>query len=109
MNAEEVIELLGLEPMEIEGGMWAQIWRDERSTAIYFLMKPGDFSALHRLSGPELWHHYAGAAVEMLLLEPDGLERAQIGADLRVRWGSADHQEVVLMVGIAAIPAAVFL
>ena len=83
MNADDVIELLGLEPMEIEGGMWAQIWRDERSTAIYFLMKPGDFSALHRLTGPELWHHYAGAAVEMLLLEPDGaVSRPVLGDDL---------------------------
>ena len=83
MNAEEVIELLGLEPMEIEGGMWAQTWRDERSSAIYFLMGPGDFSALHRLSGPELWHHYAGAAVEMLLLGPDGLvSRPVLGDDL---------------------------
>ena len=83
MNADEVIELLGLEPMEIEGGMWAQTWRDERSTAIYFLMRPGDYSALHRLSGPELWHHYAGAAVEMLLLEPGGaVSRPVLGDDL---------------------------
>ncbi len=35
-----------------------------------YRMRPGDFSALHRLGGPELWHHYAGASVQMLLLEP---------------------------------------
>ena len=83
MNADEVADLLGLVPLELEGGMWAQIWRDERSSAIYYLMRPGDFSALHRLPGPELWHHYAGAAVEMLLLEPNGtVSRPVLGDDL---------------------------
>ena len=83
MSADHVIELLGLEPLAFEGGMWAQTWRDERSSAIYYLMRPGDFSALHRLPGPELWHHYAGAAVEMLLLAPDGtVSRPVLGDDL---------------------------
>ncbi len=83
MHADEVIELLGLKPLAGEGGQWAQTWRDEHSSAIYFLLRPDDFSALHRLGGVELWHHYAGAAVEMLLLEPGGtVQRPQLGADL---------------------------
>lgn len=83
MNADDVIEMLGLEPMPAEGGMWTQGWRDAQSTAIYFLLRPDDFSALHRLTGPELWHHYAGAAVEMLLLEPGGaVSRPVLGDDL---------------------------
>ena len=83
MNAEDVIELLGLVPLELEGGLWTQTWRDEHSSAIYYLARPGDFSTLHRLTGPELWHHYAGAAVEMLLLEPDGVvSRPVLGDDL---------------------------
>ena len=83
MNADDVIELLGLEPLEGEGGMLAPTWRDEQSSAIYYLMRPGDFSALHRLSGAELWHHYAGASVEMLLLEPGGtVSRPILGDDL---------------------------
>ena len=83
MNADEVIELLGLEPLEDEGGMLSPTWRDEQSSAIYYLMRPGDFSALHRLSGPELWHHYAGAPVAMLLLEPGGeVSRPILGDDL---------------------------
>ena len=78
-----MIELLGLEPLAGEGGQWAQAWRDEHSSAIYFLLRPGDFSALHRLGGVELWHHYAGAAVEMLLLEADGtVLRPRLGADM---------------------------
>lgn len=78
-----MIELLGLEPLAGEGGQWAQTWRDGHSSAIYFLLRPGDFSALHRLGGVELWHHYAGAAVEMLLLEPGGtVLRPRLGVDL---------------------------
>ncbi len=83
MNADDVIDLLELKPLEDEGGMLALTWRDEQSSAIYYLMRPGDFSALHRLSGPELWHHYAGAPVEMLLLEPGGtVRRPVLGDDL---------------------------
>ena len=83
LSGAEVVALLGLEPLEFEGGMWREVWRDEQSTAIYFLLRPGDFSAMHRLDGPELWHHYAGAAVEMLLLGPDGsVERLVLGDDL---------------------------
>ena len=78
-----MIELLGLEPLPDEGGQWAQTWRDEHSTAIYFLLRPDDFSALHRLASVELWHHYAGAAVDMLLLEPGGsVSRPRLGDDL---------------------------
>lgn len=63
--------------------MWARTWRDENGTAIYYLMQPEDFSALHRLDGPELWHHYAGDTVDMLLLEPDGgVRRLLLGDDL---------------------------
>lgn len=64
--------------------MFRQVWRSEEGTAIYFLLRPGDFSALHRLIGPELWHHYVGAAVRMLLLHPDGsVERRMLGVDLQ--------------------------
>lgn len=83
-SADDVIDILGLEPLPREGGMIAEVWRDARSSAIYFLMRPGDFSAMHRLASPECWHHYAGASVRMLLLEPDGgIRRPRLGSDLR--------------------------
>ncbi len=83
MNAGDVIALLGLEPLPEEGGMWTRIWLDDHASAIYFLMQPGDFSAMHRLDAPEIWHHYLGAPAAMLLLHPDGsVDRPVLGKDL---------------------------
>lgn len=83
LTSGEVIDLLGLEPLPEEGGMFRQTWRSPHGTAIYFLLRPGDFSAMHRLTGPELWHHYAGATAPMLLLHPDGsVGRPRLGDDL---------------------------
>lgn len=64
--------MLDLAPLPDEGGMYRRVWRTEHGSAIYFLLQPEDFSAMHRLDRPEIWHHYAGASVEMLLLEQDG-------------------------------------
>lgn len=83
MTGAEVTALLGLSPLPAEGGMWARIWADEHGSGIYYLLQPGDFSALHRLDATELWHHYAGDPVEMLLLEPEGgVESPVLGDDL---------------------------
>jgi len=83
MNAEEVVAALGLQPLPVEGGMWTRIWLDEHASAIYYLMQPGDFSAMHRLGATEIWHHYQGAPAGMLLLYPDGtVDRPILGKDL---------------------------
>lgn len=81
MTGAEVVALLGLSPLPVEGGMWARTWKDEHGSGIYYLLQPGDFSALHRLDAPELWHHYAGDPVEMLLLEPEGGVHAPVLGD----------------------------
>ena len=89
MTLERVIELLDLlelrelSPFRPDSGRWAPVWSDENSSAFYYLMSHGDFAALRRLAGPELWHHYAGAAVNMLILGPNGtVERHVLGDDL---------------------------
>ena len=90
LSGAEAVAMLGLVPLPEEGGTWREVWRDERSTAIYFLIRPGDFSAMHRLDGPELWHHYAGAAVQMLLLGL-GLDQPKRRRAVHIRWsGSAN-------------------
>jgi uncharacterized protein len=86
-----LIEHLGLEPLPVEGGLYAQSYRSPEElpeellpsgcrgahpmgTAIYYLYlpKPDCFSALHALPSDEVYHFYLGDPVEILLLFPDG-------------------------------------
>ena len=48
------------------------------STAIYYLLRAGERSALHRIKSDEVWHHYAGDAVTMWLLEASGKARSVV-------------------------------
>jgi hypothetical protein len=53
------------------------------STAIYFLLEQGDISALHRIRSDELWHFYAGAALTVHVITPQGgYYFLKLGADL---------------------------
>ena len=85
MNAKTIIKRLGLEPLLPEGGFFAETYRSSRTipgaagaserslaTAIYYLLTPETFSALHRLPGDEIYHFYLGDPVELLLLHADG-------------------------------------
>jgi hypothetical protein len=40
-------------------------------TAIYFLLENHHFSALHRIASDELWHFYAGDALEIFCIDSD--------------------------------------
>jgi uncharacterized protein len=42
------------------------------STAIYYLLESGDFSALHRIHQDEGWHFYDGSALTLHLISPEG-------------------------------------
>ncbi len=79
LSAEQVIELLGLQPHP-EGGFFAETYRDETgadarafSTAIYFLLPEGIESAWHRVDAAEVWHWYAGAPL-ILSLAGEGID-----------------------------------
>jgi len=100
MTAEEVKQLLHLEPLAIEGGFFRETYRSRwnvsseylpdgfrgsRSigTAIYYMITPDTFSALHRLPGTEVFHFYLGDPAIMLQLRPDGSScTVTLGPDL---------------------------
>jgi hypothetical protein len=101
MTAEDVKKLLGLVPHPREGGWYvrtyeaaelvaAEAFADGRyegvrrtGTAIYYLLEPETFSHMHRLRSDEVFHFYAGDAVEMLQLSEGGEGRmVVIGNDL---------------------------
>jgi len=42
------------------------------STAIYFLLESGQFSALHRIAADEVWHFYYGDGLLVYEIRPDG-------------------------------------
>lgn len=115
-TAEELIRLLNLKPHPREGGWYretyrsamqlpaaalAPVYRDARSvsTAIYYLLTPDSFSALHRLPTDEVFHFYLGDPVEMLQLGPtsaDGGRILTLGSDV-----TAGHQmQTVVPAGI---------
>ena len=72
------IAALGLEPLEHEGGLFRRMHLDEHSSAIMYLLAAPDFSALHALDAVEVYHWYAGAPLELLLLHPDGRSETRL-------------------------------
>jgi predicted cupin superfamily sugar epimerase len=96
LTAQYWIEHLGLSPHP-EGGYYAATYKSDltiaatalppgfhgsrsASTAIYFLLSGGDFSAFHRLAADELWHFYAGNSLGVYVIDPEGkLTQVQLG------------------------------
>jgi len=93
LSAQQIKELLKLEPLPMEGGFFAQAYRSRHNltngalpsgysgprsfaTAIYYLLTPDTFSAMHRLRGDEVYHFYLGDPVEMLMLKSNGAAEA---------------------------------
>ncbi len=79
----ELIDQLKLSPLPVEGGRWAQSWRDDTVSAIYYLLEAPETSAPHRLDRFEIYAYHAGAPAQLLLLFPDGrVERPVLGPDV---------------------------
>ncbi|MFF9285195.1 cupin domain-containing protein [Streptomyces griseosporeus] len=91
MTPEELVAHYALEPLPREGGLFRRTWAGPEGpdgrpagSAIVVLLTADDHSALHRLPTDEIWHHYLGDPLELLLLAPDGTARiAVLGPDLR--------------------------
>lgn len=100
IEAQKIINKLGLEPLPGEGGYYRETYRDKDiiskncfagrynsdkcfSTAIFYLLTPDTFSALHRLPAEEVFHFYLGGPVKMLQLHSDGSsEVINLGSDI---------------------------
>lgn len=119
MTADDVKKMLGLAPHPREGGWFVESYQSTAvlsasvyantsdpvrydgprrlSTAIYYLLEPGTFSEMHRLASDEVFHHYAGAAVEMLQLAPGGRMTTHVlGSDL----SAGQRPQVVVPKGV---------
>ncbi|OLF19670.1 hypothetical protein BU204_01390 [Actinophytocola xanthii] len=116
MTPSRIIELLGLEPLPIEGGLFTQSWRDERCSAIYYLLAAPEFSAFHRLDRVEIFAYHAGAPVRMLLLEDGRIVERVLGPDLAAGqrpqvvvpggvWQAAETLGAWSLLGTVVVPA----
>ncbi len=87
-DAQYWIDTLKLEPHP-EGGYFRETYRSPLaipraalppsfggdrsvSTAIYFLLQSGEFSAFHRIASDEMWHFYAGGPLTVYTIGLDG-------------------------------------
>ena len=119
-TAEELVNRLQLK-RHPEGGYYRETYRSEGtishpclpegfqgqrpfSTAIYYLLHQGDFSAFHRIRSDECWHFYAGGALLIHVIEERGVYRCiRLGAALAA---AETFQYVVpARAWFAAIPA----
>lgn len=94
-TAEQIISALSMQPHP-EGGYYVETFRalpltcelPERgvraaSTAIYYLLRSGEFSALHVVRSDEVWHHYLGAPAELHCFDESGTHRSvRLGSNI---------------------------
>ena len=99
MTIPELITHFHLHPHP-EGGWYTQSYRSTESipaaalperfsgdrlfsTAIYFLLEQGNFSAFHRIKSDECWHFYSGDPLEIFILYTDGsLQVVTLGSSI---------------------------
>ena len=101
-TAEEIKAMLGLEPhptcgfvaetyrsstLKIPANALPEAYEDDRpcGSALYFLVTPEAQIVMHRIRSDQLYHHYLGDPLEVLLLYPNGDgEVITVGSDLEV-------------------------
>ncbi|RXK82969.1 cupin domain-containing protein [Filimonas effusa] len=98
-EVQALIRAYGLAPHP-EGGFYKETYRSDAlipveglpqrfsaarpfSTAIYFLLDRGNFSAFHKIKSDECWHFYAGSTLLIYVIHADGqLEVVRLGNNI---------------------------
>lgn len=119
-TVQSLIQNLHLQPHP-EGGYYGETYRSNTiiskpalpngfggdrvfSTAIYYLLQAGDFSAFHRIKSDELWHFYEGVGLHIYTLHAGRAKLLKLGSPLNE--GYAYQQLVPAGTWFAAQPAA---
>lgn len=96
-TAQDWIMQLELQPHP-EGGYYREMYRSADSisqsalpsqftgdrsfaTHIFFLLSQGNISAFHRIRSDEMWHHYDGEGLELLVLYQEKMQTIRLGKD----------------------------
>ncbi|MBN1296197.1 cupin domain-containing protein [bacterium] len=86
MKPEQIIRILDMKPLAGEGGLFAEVYRSEKTiavggcpdgesgsrnlmTSIYYILTPGQISRMHRVASDEIFHLLAGGPVRMVRLD----------------------------------------
>jgi len=111
MTAEYIIKHLQLQPHP-EGGFFKETYRStgiisskclpqefngnrSYSTAIYFLLRQGDYSAFHRIASDECWHFYEGGTLLIHVISEEGNYSC-------IRLGREIHEEEIFQFVVPA-------
>jgi hypothetical protein len=99
ITVQQLISLYNLQPHP-EGGWYCETYKSSErisanalpvrfsedrsfSTAIYFLLEKGNFSAFHRIKSDECWHFYTGDPLQVFMLDTEGtLKIIELGNDI---------------------------
>ncbi|MEO1608330.1 MAG: cupin domain-containing protein [Pseudomonadota bacterium] len=100
MNANDIINLLGLKPHP-EGGHFRETYRDPEivntnrpaSTAIYFLLQAGELSRWHKVDAAETWHWYAGAPLRLSIVDQ---QKQRLDVELGNSLSYGQHPQAVV-------------
>jgi predicted cupin superfamily sugar epimerase len=125
-SAAEIIAQLKLAPHP-EGGHFRETFRDARtgpdgraaSTAILFLLAQGERSHWHRVDAVEVWHYYAGAALDLHIADDSGRRSIRLGGDVIAgetpqgvvpahAWQAAQSRGAWTLVGCTVAPGFAF-
>ena len=99
LDADQIIALLSMKPHP-EGGHYVETYRDTsgpsargHSTAIYYLLRAGEYSHWHRIDASEVWHYYAGGPLA-LSISKNGhdAEAYRLGINL----GAGERPQIVV-------------
>ena len=120
MTAEKLIAHYSLLPHP-EGGWYKETYRSSNniipsalpstftegrffSTAIYFLLEQGNFSAFHKIKSDECWHFYSGQTLLVYVINAEGkLDIIKLGND--IENGEVFQYVVPANCWFASIPA----
>jgi predicted cupin superfamily sugar epimerase len=88
-TAADIIARLELKPHP-EGGYYRETFRDSRldahgrslCTAIYFMLARGERAHWHRIDAVEIWHYYAGSALNLQIADDRDKRSVRLGPDL---------------------------
>ena len=99
MTALDLVAHFAMRPHP-EGGFYAETYRSTGtlaravlpegysgdrafSTAIFFLLRQGDYSHLHRIRQDEIWHFHLGGPLRLVSLSPEGeVREILLGTDV---------------------------